>query len=69
MADTKIPNPNLNMRATYYIPQELDLRMDQMVVDIKHSHGVKISKSEMVRGAMEMLLSLGPARIQELLVG
>lgn len=68
MANTKVPNPNVNMRATYYIPQELDLRMDQMVVDIKHSHGVKISKSEMVRGALEMLMSLGPARICEILM-
>lgn len=65
MADTKMPNPTANMRATYYISQDLDLRIEQMALDLRLTHGVKVSKSELVRAAMELLLSLGPARVYE----
>jgi len=58
---------SLNMRATYYIPQELDMRMEQLLLDLRLTHGVKVSKSELVRGALDMLMSLGPAKVYELL--
>jgi hypothetical protein len=65
--EVKVAN-NVNMRATFYIPQDLDLRMEQMALDLRLTHGVKVSKSELVRGAMELFLSMGPARIYEILV-
>lgn len=67
-SELKVTDPNVNMRATYYIPLELDVRMEQMVMDLRLTHGVKVSKSELVRGAMELFLSLGPARIYETLM-
>jgi hypothetical protein len=54
-----------NMRATYYIPQDLDMRMEQMTLDLRLTHGVKTNKSELIRCAMELFLSLGPAKIYE----
>ena len=53
------------MRATYYIPQDLDMRMEEMCLDLRLTHGVKTNKSELIRCAMELFLSLGPAKIYE----
>lgn len=64
MSDTKMP-VNVNMRATYYIPQELDLRLEQMTLDLRLTHGVRVSKSEIVRAAVDLFLSLGPAKIYD----
>ena len=64
MSDTKMP-ANVNMRATYYIPQELDLRLEQMTLDLRLTHGVRVSKSEIVRAAVDLFLSLGPAKIYD----
>lgn len=57
----------MNLRVTYYIPQELDVRMEQMALDLRLTHGVKVSKSEMVRTGIELLLGLGPSKIYEAL--
>lgn len=56
---------NLNIRATYYIPAELDLRMQQASMELRLTHGVRVSKSEIVRLAVDLFLSLGPAKIYE----
>lgn len=59
-------NKSLNMRATYYITQEMDMRMEQLALDLRLTHGVKVTKSEMIRASLELFLSLGPTKILEM---
>lgn len=66
MSNNQSSSP-LNLRVTYYIPQELDVRMEQIALDLRLTHGVKVSKSELVRTGVELLLSLGPSKIYETL--